>query len=177
MTAKAEIIPTRHSLLGRIKDWNDQDSWKDFFDTYWTLIYGVACKSGLNNTEAEEVVQETLISVAKNIQTFQYNPSHCSFKSWLLHVTRSRIIDHIRRRNRYDLRFQPVVDDAFRTSYLERLPDPSGSELEMIWDEEWQRNVVEAALERIKAQVKPKHYQIFDLYVLKKWPVGEVTKA
>src|SRR5213594_1394096 len=25
--------PTRHSLLNRLKDWGDQTSWQDFFDT------------------------------------------------------------------------------------------------------------------------------------------------
>jgi hypothetical protein len=37
-----ELIPTRQSLLGRLKDWADSESWRDFFDTYWKLIYGVA---------------------------------------------------------------------------------------------------------------------------------------
>jgi hypothetical protein len=29
-----EFIPTRYSLLSRLQDWDDQESWKDFFDTY-----------------------------------------------------------------------------------------------------------------------------------------------
>jgi hypothetical protein len=32
------LIPTRYSLLSRLQNWDDQDSWKDFFDTYWRLI-------------------------------------------------------------------------------------------------------------------------------------------
>src|SRR6185369_8444012 len=46
-----DLIPTRYSLLSRLQDWDDQESWKDFFDTYWRLIYAVARRSGL--TEAE----------------------------------------------------------------------------------------------------------------------------
>jgi len=34
----ADSIPTRSSLLGRLKDWEDQESWRDFFETYWRLI-------------------------------------------------------------------------------------------------------------------------------------------
>jgi len=45
----------------------DHDGWQEFFDTYWRLIYDVALKAGLNEAEAEEVVQETLTSVAKAI--------------------------------------------------------------------------------------------------------------
>ena len=47
-----ELIPTRQSLLSRLKNSEDHDSWQDFFDTYWKLIYSVAVKSGLTVAEA-----------------------------------------------------------------------------------------------------------------------------
>jgi len=28
---------TRWSLLARLKNWEDQQSWRKFFDTYWRL--------------------------------------------------------------------------------------------------------------------------------------------
>jgi len=65
-----ELIPTRATLIQRLKDWQDQLSWQDFFDTYWRLIYGTAIKSGLTATEAQDVVQETMISVAKHMPSF-----------------------------------------------------------------------------------------------------------
>ncbi|MBI4661895.1 MAG: sigma-70 family RNA polymerase sigma factor, partial [Verrucomicrobia bacterium] len=37
-----DTIPTRLSLIERLKNWDDQTSWQDFFNTYWRLIYGVA---------------------------------------------------------------------------------------------------------------------------------------
>src|SRR5918996_4191140 len=96
-----EFIPTRKSLLSRLKNWDDNDSWQKFFDTYWKLIYGVALKSGLTDAEAQDVVQETVLSVAKNIAEFKYDPSVCSFKTWLMQVTRSRISHQFRRRKRH----------------------------------------------------------------------------
>lgn len=60
-----DLIPTRKSLLGRLKDWQDNESWKDFFDTYWRLIYGFAIQRGLNHEESQEVVEETVVAVAK----------------------------------------------------------------------------------------------------------------
>ena len=91
-------IPTRRSLLNRLKNWDDQESWKDFFDTYSKLIYGVAIQAGLNDTEAQEVVQETVIAVAKQMEVFKYDPRIGSFKGWLLHTTRWRISDQLRKR-------------------------------------------------------------------------------
>ena len=53
-----EFIPTRTSLLGRLKNWDDQESWKEFFDTYWKMLYSVARRTGLSETDAQDVVQE-----------------------------------------------------------------------------------------------------------------------
>ena len=43
---------TRKSLISRLRNWEDRDSWQEFFDRYWRLIYSVAIKAGLTPTEA-----------------------------------------------------------------------------------------------------------------------------
>src|SRR5215831_6477349 len=88
-----DMIPTRYSLLSRLQDRDDQESWKDFFDTYWQLIYALAIRAGLTPTEAQDVVQETVISVAKHIHKFKRNRSLGSFKGWLRNIIRWRIAD------------------------------------------------------------------------------------
>jgi hypothetical protein len=65
--AADDTIATRASLLDRLKDHADDASWQEFFDTYWRLIYSVARRAGLNDAEAQEVVQETVISVARRL--------------------------------------------------------------------------------------------------------------
>jgi DNA-directed RNA polymerase specialized sigma24 family protein len=95
-----KFIPTRESLLSRLKDWDDQESWRRFFDTYWRLIYRAALKAGLIETEAQDVVQETLISVAQKMPGFKYEPAIDSFKGWLFYQTRLRIADQFRKRKR-----------------------------------------------------------------------------
>jgi RNA polymerase sigma-70 factor (ECF subfamily) len=99
MTSLAEDpISTRYTLLSRLEDREDQDSWKDFFDTYWRLIYSVALKSGLTEAEAQDVVQETIISVARDIQKFKRDRTLGSFKGWLRNIIRWRIADQLRKR-------------------------------------------------------------------------------
>src|SRR5688572_2328171 len=83
-----ELIPTRHTLLERLRDLNNHASWEEFFNLYWKLIHGAAIKMGLTEQEAEEVVQETMVGVARRMETFRYEPQKCSFKGWLMHVTR-----------------------------------------------------------------------------------------
>src|SRR5258708_10534861 len=93
-----EMIPTRRTLLSRLKDWNDHESWKVFFDTYWRLIYNAAVRAGLTDAEAQDVVQDTVISVSKSMPNFKYHEDQGSFKSWLLRLTDWRITDQLRKR-------------------------------------------------------------------------------
>src|SRR5262245_14982763 len=93
-----ELAPTRQSLLIRLKDWKDEASWKVFFETYCRLIYNAAVKAGLNDSEAQDVVQETVIYVLKKMPNFEYDAAKGSFKSWLLRSTSWRIVDHLRKR-------------------------------------------------------------------------------
>lgn len=170
------LVPTRASLVERLRNWDDQPSWNEFFETYGRLLYSVAVKSGLSESEAEEVVQETVISVAKKMDAFHYDPAVCSFRGWLMHVVRLRILDQYRKRGPQGREVPLRSDDSRSTSTSEGVPDPNGMALEGIWDKEWQENLLEAALHRIKPKVKPGHYQVFYLRVVQQIPPGEVAR-
>ena len=172
-----ELIPTRATLIHRLKNWQDQSSWQDFFDTYWKLIYGVATKSGLKRTEAQDVVQETMISVAKHMPEFKYDRKMGSFKAWLLNMTRWRIIDQLRKRGLS--RGQHIFrDDVSAADYLEaQLSNQPYSDLETLWDAEWENNLLEAATSKARRRLDPVHYQLYDCYVNKDWAPEKVAKA
>jgi RNA polymerase sigma factor (sigma-70 family) len=178
-TLPDDSSPTRWSLVNRLKDWDDQESWKAFFDLYWKLIYAVARQAGLSDVEAQEVVQETVITVAKKMSGFKADPAFGSFKGWLLQLTRRRIVDQLRKRPPPGRFKDPAVrsDETARTATVERVPDPDSLRLEARWDEEWQKNLVDAALERVKRKVNPNHYQIFYLHVLKQLPAAQVART
>lgn len=169
-------LPTRTSLLHRLKQWEDQESWHDFFNTYWRLIYGAAVKAGLNDAEAQDVVQDTVIAVAKKIEDFKYDPALDSFKGWLLYLTRKRIALHYRKRER-DRGGAARDSNEMTLAELERIPDPAGVNLEEIWNQEWETSLADAALARVKEQVNPKQFQMFNFYVLKQWPVKDVART
>src|ERR1041384_5462384 len=148
-----EFLPTRRSLLSRLKDWEDAKSWQDFFNTYWKLIYGTAIKAGLTDAEAQDVVQETILTVAKKMNGFKYDPAVGSFKGWLLTTTRWRIADQLRKRRPADAPRRRGPEEKDRTATIERIPDPAGCDLYALWEEEWQKNLVDAALQRVKQKV------------------------
>jgi len=170
--SKDSSLMTRASLLGRLKNWEDAESWEEFAQTYSRLIRGVAVQSGLNEAEAKDVEQETLLSVARTIHEFESNPERGSFKSWLLNLTRWRITDQFRKRAPGATSHS--IDDEDRTATAERIQDPFS--LDAVWESEWQKNLLETALVRVGRKVKPKHMQIFDLYSVRRWPASKVAR-
>jgi RNA polymerase sigma factor (sigma-70 family) len=179
---KDDSSATRSSLLRRVKDTADHQSWQEFNARYGKLILGFALKAGLTEDEAKEVVQETLIAAAKNLPEFRYDRKLCSFKTWLLNLSNWRVKDQLRKRQapaspQQTGRTRGNQDDGTRTATIERVADPAGDQLEAIWDKEWKLTIWDAALGRVKAQLDLRQWQMFDLYVLKEWPVREVAQA
>jgi RNA polymerase sigma-70 factor (ECF subfamily) len=176
MPQPMNLIPTRESLLSRLRDWADDESWSEFFHTYWRMLYEVALRAGLREDEAQEAVQETVIAVAKKMPGFHYDPTIGSFKGWLLQIARRRIVDQFRKRNAGTGTDQRSSIETLSPAELESLSDPVGCDLEAIWDEEWEKSVLAAAIERVKRRVSPEQYQLYDLYVFQRWPVTKVAR-
>jgi RNA polymerase sigma-70 factor (ECF subfamily) len=165
--ADEDSLPTRHSLLSRLRDLGDSSSWNTFFNRYWRLIYNVARKSGLSEQEAEDVVQETVIAVARKMPEFRYEPAKGSFKSWLLLICRRRIQDHFR--GVYTSPQVVSLTGAETEGVGENVPDPilpPDAQMEVIWEQEWRENLLRTARARVRQRINPKHYQVFDCCVI-----------
>lgn len=173
--AQREYLPTRASLLERLKNWEDGQSWQDFYDTYWRLIHGVARQSGLTETEAEEVVQETVIAVAHHIRKFEYDQARGSFKGWLLTQTRWQIAAQHRKRQKPQHLNQ---DDPGKTRLIEQVPDPAEPRVsEDLWDDQWKLNALAVATERVREKVEPRTFQAYYLSESRNWPISRVAKS
>ena len=170
------FLPTRISLLDRLRDHKDQESWRDFFETYCRLIYSYATRAGLSDHEAQEVVQETVISVAGTMPKFRYDPAVCSFKGWLRHLTQKRIVDQIRKRSREILAGDLVPVENSDGDASEVALNATDPELDAVWQAEWEENQRAAALERLQRQVKAGHFQIFVLHVVQGKSLREVRE-
>ncbi len=170
------LLPTRQSLLSRLRDLGDQAGWHEFFETYWRLVYNVARRSGMADADAQDVVQNTFIYLSRRMPKFKYDRARGSFKAWLCRVTRSRILVFHRRAEAKDL---PLPDLDFEEADLrvwESVPDPSGDEFEEIWQREWEDNLVKTALRRIRPKVSAQQLMIFDLAALGEVPLPQVAR-
>ncbi len=173
-----QLIRTRSTLLKRLKNWQDHASWEDFFDTYHRLIYGVAVNSGLTPAEAQDVVQETMYSVAKHMPNFNYDRSQGSFKAWLLTMARWRITDQLRKRN-LACPASPKSEknsDSGEVAAMDNVADAKSLDMESLLEEEWKNSRFEAAMTRVKRSVDPRRYQIFDLFVNKEWAAARIAE-
>jgi RNA polymerase sigma factor (sigma-70 family) len=176
-------LPTRASLLEGVRDPGNHARWDEFHQTYRGLLIGIARRSGLNEHEAEEALQDTLLTIAQKMPEFKYDPAKDSFKGWLLQIARWKIADQFRKRAGHAKRHAPSDEDITQLTAggsLARdpvhLPDPSKN-FDSLWESEWQQLRLREALARVKRQVNPSHYAIYHLHIIEEHPAAEVSRT
>lgn len=167
---------TRHTLLFRLRDWDDGPSWEEFYRMYRRLVYGLACRSGLSHAESEDIVQDVFRHVAEKILDFESRPHRGAFRRWLMNQARWRITDRFRERRR--IAGSTGMDNTASGSLthdVEQLPGPDATNVEALWDLEWQHHVLQTALERLARRAPAKHFQAFDLCSRQGWEPRRVA--
>jgi RNA polymerase sigma-70 factor (ECF subfamily) len=170
------LVPTRQSLLSRLRDCEDQEGWREFFDTYWRLIYKVAREAGLDESQAQDVVQTTFIYLTRRMPRFNYDRARGSFKAWLLRVTRSRISILRRGAGAREATLPDRDPEAGGDDFWGTIPDPSADALDEIWQREWEQNIIQAALHRIRVKVSAQQLLIFEMAALRGAPLNQVAR-
>ena len=174
---ETDPLPTRRSLLSHIKNWNDEASWREFTNTYWRLIYNTARRRGLSESDAEDVTQEVLVVVAQRMRDFKYDPARGSFKGWLRTLTANLSVNRHRKRGREVPTVALAARNDTSTDPLAALPDPASLEADPRWEEEWEANLLRAALDRVQCQAAAATFQMYDFHVLQGQTVGQTCAA
>ena len=172
------LLPTRQTLLTRLRDCQDQAGWREFFDTYWRLIYKVARNSGLADAEAQDVVQNTFVYLVRRMPNFHYDRARGSFKSWLRVVTRSRIHVYLRR-EKANAKLRREAREGETDDYadlVELQPDTAADALDEIWQREWEANLLSQAFSRLRPKVSSQQLLIFRSSTMGELPLTQVAK-
>ncbi|TWT73988.1 RNA polymerase sigma factor [Allorhodopirellula solitaria] len=82
------------------------DAWGVFERVYAGFIRANLSRSGIRDSDIDDVAQEVLVTVARGVKRFEFRPQAASFRSWLKSVARSRAMDHLRRQHRQ----QPEIE-------------------------------------------------------------------
>jgi len=152
----AEAPLTRATLLIRLKDPRDTGAWGEFVDLYGPVVYGFARKRGLQDSDAADMVQEVLRSVARNADRMEYDPKKGTFRGWLYTVTRNKIYNFLTSQKRRPR----AAGDVSSQERLEAFADPS-NQSEADWELEYQRRLSSKAMDRVKHEFQPATWQAF----------------
>lgn len=166
-----DSLRTRESLLSRLRQWDNAPEWREFFDAYWRLIFNFGRKSGLSESDAQDLVQEVMVSVAKKMPAFTYDPARGKFRTWLLMVVRSRLVDHWRKH---------ATKSGLTISMEETPPDMEGTaepEVEQLWDAEWRGHLLDGAFARLRRKVPARHFMLYEMTSRQGLPLGRVASS
>ncbi len=168
-----DSLQTRASLLVRLRDLDDAESWNQFYRTYERAVRGLAKKRGLTEAEAEEVAQEVFKRIAETIHSFEPASRAGSFRRWLYQLARWRADDKLRERGR--LVVEPLSDPTTGIeNSIQRIAAPD--DVEEALETDARRQLIRVALDRLKQRVNPRDLQIFQLLIVDEWTVAKVAK-
>jgi RNA polymerase sigma-70 factor (ECF subfamily) len=154
---------TRPSLLVRLRDAGDHRSWMEFDRCYGELIVRYGLRRGLQLTDAEDVRQDVLVSLAGALRTFEYSPERGRFRGYLGRIVHNAISRHATRPHR--IRETLVGDDG-----LDRPAPPA--ERDSAWEDEWRNHHLRRALREVRRRFEPKSIEAFQMFLN-----GETTES
>jgi RNA polymerase sigma-70 factor (ECF subfamily) len=155
------MIPTSHSLLDRLRTQEDAAAWERLVAVYRPWIVSWITSHGVADSDADDLAQEVLLVVLRELPHFQHNRRAGAFRAWLRNITVHRLRDFVRSR-----RYQPEPggDSAF-LDRLNQLEDP-GSQLSRQWDDEHDRHVVRRLLALVQGEFQESTWRAFRAVML-----------
>ena len=150
------IYKTRETLLAKIKNKHDDDSWEDFVYYYKNFIYILCRKMNLNHHDSEEIVQKVLLISWRKLPEFEYN-SKQNFRGWLCQVTKNCVKDFFRFVNRQNTK----VENASKEGMTDSLHNVTIPDIEQIAEDEWNTYLASMALMNIKDKFSEKVIDVF----------------
>jgi RNA polymerase sigma-70 factor (ECF subfamily) len=148
---------TSVSLLERLRSRPDDDaSWRQMVELYQPLLHGWLRRQRVSAEDADDLVQDVLAAVVRELPQFRYDRERGSFRGWLRTILLNRMRGFWRKR-----KSRPVATgDTDFGAVLDQLQDPH-SEMTSRWNEEHDRFVAGRLLERIEAEFEPATWQAF----------------
>jgi RNA polymerase sigma-70 factor (ECF subfamily) len=153
---------TSASLLERLRGPTNPEAWDRFVQLYTPMLYHWACRVGLQEADASDLVQEVLILLMRKLPVFEYDPRQ-SFRAWLLTVTQNKWREICRRR-------QPLANEGPDT-----LAEVAAKETADIDEAEYREQLIQQALRLLRHEFPASTWAAFEQYVLAGRDADEVA--
>jgi RNA polymerase sigma-70 factor, ECF subfamily len=141
--------PTSSAWLDSLRQ-RDASAWRRLTESYGPLLYAWCRRFGLPAQDAADVLQDVFRTLAARLDQFEHRGPG-SFRAWLRAVTRSRVLDHFRRRDpqphgsgldEIALADDPSDDDSDRALFLRAVLDRVRPEFaDHTWQAFWRLTV------------------------------------
>lgn len=148
---------TSSGLLLRVRDRRNQHAWRRLVDLYSPLLTEWLRRYRLSPHDTEEVVQEVLLVLSREMPDFMYDPACGTFRGWLRTILANRVKAFLRTRSKKGV--------IFDSHHLEVLADPNSDE-SRAWDAEHDRHVAAHLLQAISSDFEPKTWTAFRRVVI-----------
>ena len=142
---------TRSSVIRAVANTENEAAWQRFFDLYAGFVFSIARSKGLNDTDADDIVQMVFADLMRNLLSFKYDREKGRFRSYLAALVKWRVIDRLKAVRR---------DADLKAGFMEEVKE-TGQGDEEFADREWKAVAMDHALRRIKSSVRPEHYAAF----------------
>ena len=109
------------ALLTRVAK-GDQQAFSQLYDHSSTLLYTLACRILGNHEEAAELLQDVYLEVWRKVS--RYDVGRGTPVAWLVTLTRSRAIDHLRARTARGYQATRSLDNAVASRVADLSPGP-----------------------------------------------------
>jgi len=152
---------TSASLLERLRAQPDAVSWKRLVDLYTPLLQGWLRRDMVPAADVDDLVQEVMEVLVRELPSFHYDPGRGSFRGWLRTITLNRLRMFWRARRTRPL----ATGDSNVSRKLDELEDPH-SALSQLWDREHDRHVARRVLELIEGEFEPATWRAFQRVAL-----------
>jgi RNA polymerase sigma factor (sigma-70 family) len=150
------MADTSVSLLERLCLHSDDVSWRRFVDLYRPLILNWLRRYSVKEEDAEDLAQEVLTVVVRELVHFQHNQKCGAFRSWLRTVTVNQLRELSRER-----RGQPATrGESDIARMLDQLEDANSS-LSQLWDQQHDQHVARRLMELVQRDFEPTTWQAF----------------
>ena len=166
------LADTRASLILRLSDVRDVQAWDEFLAIYEPLLLRVAKRQGLQYADAQELVQEVMLSVSRSVDRWDPDPQRGRFRDWLFRIARNQAIN-ILTRPKYRTQ---AVGDTVTEQLLQNIGDPMSDPSE-VFDLEYRREVFRWAAKQVEPQVQPTTWRAFWLTCVDGLPIAEVAES
>jgi len=148
---------TRQTLLQRAKDPEDHQAWDEFAKYYKQFIHVVLYRMSFRPSDYQDVEQEILVTIWKNIHRFETDENRGRFRSWLSSLIRNKVIDYIRKSKQYESRREMASEQYEERDIMQQ------SEFDILVQKEWKRYLTQTALENIRELFSGVAVQAFEM--------------